>query len=326
MTTPRKTNPEKRLVTFGVFKTTHERIKKQLRPGQKLATLLSDVLENSTASEIEILATPRDKDQKGFTLIEMIVVILLIGILTVAAMAKFWNLGGNAQSAVEIGNVRSMQERLTTLIGKNAGVTSPPNPTLAAMTGYQAAGVTYSNVVIYAGAAYNNWAPAFGWSTVLGVLTNSHLPATFTTCDASLYPATSAFWAETALAHPAQFPFSWDTLYSNFSTATSPYGPSFNGSVVATVFTFGGPYNAAPICRVKGFGNVTGGPWVMYLGTNAPASQGTLPLSSDFSGICVATGRKLQTYKDSAGTVATGASTDLVYSISDSSVADATHC
>jgi MSHA pilin protein MshA len=45
--------------------------------------------------------------KKGFTLIELVMVIVILGILAVIALPRFFNMQANAQRAAELGAVRS---------------------------------------------------------------------------------------------------------------------------------------------------------------------------------------------------------------------------
>ena len=53
------------------------------------------------------------KNQKGFTLIELVMVILLLGILAAVAIPRFWDLGGKADEAAANGGLGGIKSGLS---------------------------------------------------------------------------------------------------------------------------------------------------------------------------------------------------------------------
>jgi MSHA pilin protein MshA len=66
------------------------------------------------------------RQQKGFTIIELVVVIVILGILAAVAFPKFQDLSGDAQQAVVDGTAAAVQSSAVLLFAKNAGSKSAP--------------------------------------------------------------------------------------------------------------------------------------------------------------------------------------------------------
>lgn len=62
------------------------------------------------------------KQQKGFTIIELVVVIVILGILAAVAFPKFQDLSGDARLAVVDGAVAALKSAAVISFAKNQGV------------------------------------------------------------------------------------------------------------------------------------------------------------------------------------------------------------
>jgi MSHA pilin protein MshA len=61
------------------------------------------------------------RSQKGFTIIELVVVIVILGILAAVAFPKFQDLSGDAQQAVVNGTGAAVKSAAVLLYAKNGG-------------------------------------------------------------------------------------------------------------------------------------------------------------------------------------------------------------
>lgn len=72
--------------------------------------------------------------QKGFTIIELVVVIVILGILAAVAFPKFQDLSGDARTAVLQGGKAAIQSAAVITYAKNQGTTSTLASILAQTT------------------------------------------------------------------------------------------------------------------------------------------------------------------------------------------------
>ncbi len=74
------------------------------------------------------------RKEKGFTLIELVMVIVLIGILAAVAMPKYVNMQNEAKSAAAKGVIGTVRSAIAIQYAKNALAGSPTFPTIAELT------------------------------------------------------------------------------------------------------------------------------------------------------------------------------------------------
>jgi len=81
------------------------------------------------------------RSQKGFTIIELVVVIVILGILAAVAFPKFQNLSGEAKTAVVNGAVAAFKSAAVITLAKGSGTV----PTFASVQGQTTAdGVNFA--------------------------------------------------------------------------------------------------------------------------------------------------------------------------------------
>ena len=79
------------------------------------------------------------RNEKGFTIIELVTVIVILGILAAVAFPKFQNLSGSAKTAVVNGAIAAFKSAAVITLAKNSGTV----PTRASVSGQTTAdGVT----------------------------------------------------------------------------------------------------------------------------------------------------------------------------------------
>jgi MSHA pilin protein MshA len=81
------------------------------------------------------------RNSKGFTIIELVVVIVILGILAAVAFPRFQDLSTSAKSAVVQGGVAAFKSAAVITLAKNSG-TIPTRASVAAQT--SADNVTFS--------------------------------------------------------------------------------------------------------------------------------------------------------------------------------------
>ena len=104
----------------------------------------------------KISLTSKVKGQQGFTLIELVLVITILGILAVTALPNFINISQNAQDSARIGIVGSVREGISLQKAQDLVQNGPPGlypPALDAIADGTAASVSspiFQNVLHHA--------------------------------------------------------------------------------------------------------------------------------------------------------------------------------
>jgi prepilin-type N-terminal cleavage/methylation domain-containing protein len=91
----------------------------------------------------------RLRSQEGFTLIELVIIILVLGILAATAIPKFYDLSARAKTAAEKGVVGGVRGGIAIVYASNllAGSTSFPADLGGANGAATAANLLFSNVI-----------------------------------------------------------------------------------------------------------------------------------------------------------------------------------
>ena len=92
------------------------------------------------------------RNEKGFTIIELVAVIVILGILSAVAFPKFQNLSGSAKTAVLNGGIAAFKSAAVITLAKNSG-TVPTRASVASQTA--ADSVTFSGTCPTVTATYS---------------------------------------------------------------------------------------------------------------------------------------------------------------------------
>ena len=88
------------------------------------------------------------RQQSGFTLIELVMVIVILGILAATAIPKFVDLSGNALTASKAGMSGAVKSAHSVLVAQKAATNAPvKNPTVTEL----AAGITPAGAAVATG-------------------------------------------------------------------------------------------------------------------------------------------------------------------------------
>jgi len=96
------------------------------------------------------------KKKKGFTLIELVMVMILLGILAIVAIPKYFDLQSDARTAAEQGVVGGVRAGIYTYFAKN--VAFPGSLDAANVTSCGSSNTCFDTVLAQGGVQTNDWA------------------------------------------------------------------------------------------------------------------------------------------------------------------------
>lgn len=142
------------------------------------------------------------KQQSGFTLIELIMVIVVLGILAAFALPRFANLGGDARRATIEGVEGSM--RSAAAIAHSAFLAAGTNPATVSMEGT------------------DNVAIVNGYPSAAGIVTAANITGGATAADPGDFIVVTAATTTTVQAEGATTPAQCQVVYTQAAANAQP--------------------------------------------------------------------------------------------------------
>lgn len=136
------------------------------------------------------------KNKKGFTLVELVLVIAILGILAVAALPQFINISTQARQASRDGVTGAVRSGIVLFRANDLVVNGAPGNWPATLDGV-AAGATASAAAPFFGTVLTTGVADANWSKGATVATYIYNDGT-TTYTYTYVPATGAFTSPTA--------------------------------------------------------------------------------------------------------------------------------
>lgn len=296
--------------------------------------------------------------KKGFTLIELVIVIVILGILAAIALPKYIDFTGHANAARAQGNADTMRLRYETYVAQQAAINpAQVYPSLNAMVGLTMGALPSVPV----GWSANNAPPASASPTVTpgpgsatypatagadsyginrpDIFPNNPSPAVWAQgfCDWEFGPGMTN--AQAVQNSPTQFGaicyhngnFIAASSFNAYPSYTCPLGGTASGStctVSGSISCPSGYSNAGGVCSLSDATQVAcpAGYSAGGGGCGLSTQGGILPLALNGSGVCVGPGLKAASWTNAARSSPTSSGASTVVQIDAAPSPDVVNC